>query len=156
MAVKRPNLTDLSVFGIHIDNPEQQCCRCKKSVRGWSEGIFIDELCSDCGEVRVRGRDGKPTRRNRREAMFYRPSSVYAMHPSTYLSKMITIWDGVLLPQKSVTYFTCVVKIDGVLYVGRNRGEYVSLHDRRGGLVRDFGLKISQEHLTRIYAAQQR
>ncbi|HKX24628.1 MAG TPA: hypothetical protein VJM46_05310 [Candidatus Saccharimonadales bacterium] len=87
--------------------------------------------------------------------MFYRPRTVYVLHPQMRESKMITIWDGVRLPQTAHQVIRCAVRIDGDLYVGRDRGGYVSLHDRRGNECRNFGLQIKTKHMLALYEAQQ-
>lgn len=81
MTAQRPKLTDVAEFGIHIMNPEHRCCRCKRTTRGYSEGLFADDLCGDCNSINVRPRDQRPSYLSRREAVFYRPRSVYVMHP---------------------------------------------------------------------------
>ena len=154
MTLRPPNLVDLSTFGIHIQNPGDKCCRCQRSVRGWSEAIFADELCSNCKDI-VGSRRGERVRIGRREGMFYRPRTVYVLHPQMRESKMITIWDGVRLPQTAHQVIRCAVRIDGDLYVGRDRGGYVSLHDRRGNECRNFGLQIKTKHMLALYEAQQ-
>ena len=153
MPLRAPNLVDLSTFGIHINNPGDRCCRCRSSVRGWSEAIFADELCSNCKDV-VGNRNGQRVRIGRREGMFYRPRTIYVLHPQMRESHMITIWDGVRLPQRSHQVLRCAMRIDGELYVGRDRGNYVSLYDRQGNLCRDFGLEISREHMLALYELQ--
>jgi hypothetical protein len=149
MTLQRENLTDLATFGIHVHNPEQQCCKCKASIRG--QGIFADELCGNCSKIGPRG-----DRRNRREAMFYTPKSVHVRPPQVVRSRNEYRVQGVLQPQQVMTILWCVVKIDGVLYVGRKDSNYVSLHNTDGSLVRQFGLQLTQEHLGKIYVAQQR
>lgn len=154
MSLRSPNLVDLSTFGIHIQNPGDRCCRCGNSVRGWSEAIFADELCGNCKDV-VGTRDGKRVRVNRREAMFYRPRTVYVLHPQMQQSHMRVIWEGVTLPQTAHKVVRCAVRIDGELYVGRDRGGYVSLHDRQGAQCRNFGLQITTKHMLKLYELQQ-
>lgn len=149
MTRRSPNLTDLGDFGIHVMNPEHLCCRCGKSVRGFTECLFADELCRPCSEFKAGGRHY-----SRREDVFYRPKAVYVMHPRHFVSQVRVIWDGVMLPQEQITTYTCVVKIDGQLYVGRDRGGYVSLFDGRGNLVRDYGLRLTRQHLEALYQAQ--
>lgn len=156
MALRPPKLVDLSMFGIHIMNPEQQCCRCKANMRGFSDGIFADELCGNCYQIPVRKTDGSKGHGSRRELQFYRPRTVWVMHPSTYVSQMRTIWSDVLIPNRPHHYFRAVVRIDGKLYVARDKGGYVSLHTPQGQLVRDFGLRLDQKHMGHIYEAQQR
>lgn len=154
MTLRPPNLVDLSTFGIHVQNPGDKCCRCKASVRGWSEALFADELCSNCKEV-VGKRGGQRVRIGRREGIFYRPRTVYVLHPQMRESKMVTIWDGVRLPQTAHQALRCAVRIDGELYLCRDRGGYVSLYDRQGNMCRNFGLQIKSDHMLALYRAQQ-
>lgn len=154
MSVRPPGLVDLSTHGIHVQNPGDKCCRCGVSVRGWSEALFADELCSNCKYV-VGNRGGQRVRMGRREGMFYRPRTVYVLHPQVRETKLITIWGGVRLPQTAHQVLSCAVRIDGELYVGRSCGEYVSLYDRSANLCREFGLRITRKHLLALYEAQQ-
>jgi hypothetical protein len=153
MATSRPKLVDLSNFGIHAQNSGERCCRCGQPVRGWSEAIFADELCGNCSFIEGK-RDGRHIRVGRREAAFYRPRSVHVLHPQMHEQKGRLVWEGVVLPQRAHRSISCVVRIDGDLYTGRDEGGYVALHDVRGNLCRAFGLQLSQKHLAALYQLQ--
>lgn len=159
MVQRLPDLVDLSRFGIHTHNPEHLCCVCGASVRGQTECLFADELCMLCSSIRVK-KHGRHVRTWRREAIFYRPArdnkpaSVYVLRPQVHQSKMRSVVDGAVQPQRPVTRLSCVVMIDGVRYIGRPQYSGVSLFNTDGSLVRECGLQLSQQHLAWIYTVQ--
>lgn len=150
MALRPPNLVDLSTFGIHVNNHGNLCCRCGNPTRDYCEGIHADELCRVCGPFRVK-KDGRVIYGNRQELVFYRPRTVWVMTPQTFQSHLRVIWNGELVRQAAVTRMSGVVKVDGVSYVTHGGNLY-----HGGTCVRQHALHLDEEHLREIYAVQQR
>ncbi len=153
MSLASVNLVDLATFKIHVENSPDRCCACGASARGAGECLFADELCSKCWWITVK-KEGRFVRRGRRETFFYRPSTVYVLNPRVNQKPLRIIWDGVPERQRAVTSLACMVKIDGVRYVGRPMHDSIQLLNTDGSMVRECGLQLSQEHLAKIYVAQ--